>query len=232
MRVLVFDTETTGLPKSKYVNPTTLHEWPYIVQFSYVVYDFSENEIVESKDWIIKMQKNITIPEESIKFHNITNEMSAKSGVNIHDAIHEFFYSLKGIDVLVGHNVEFDINMLKVELLRIVNDDTVMFTKEQLRMYKDYLYRLTNFKTIVCTLKDSIELCNITAVNKSGKTYLKYPKLVELHEKLFNKSPSNLHNSFNDILVTLRCFIKLKYDIDLNDTCPSFKKQSHLIGLN
>jgi hypothetical protein len=80
-------------------------------------------------------------------------------------------------------------------------------------------------------LKDSIEFCNIQVIDKKGKPYLKYPKLVELHEKLFDKQPNNLHNSFNDILVTLRCFMKLKHDIDLNDGCDSFKKYSNLIGI-
>jgi hypothetical protein len=41
MRVLVFDTETTGLPQTKILNPDTLHQWPTIVQFSYIIYDLS-----------------------------------------------------------------------------------------------------------------------------------------------------------------------------------------------
>jgi hypothetical protein len=39
MRVLVFDTETTGLPKSKFISPDTLHLWPDIVQCSFIIYD-------------------------------------------------------------------------------------------------------------------------------------------------------------------------------------------------
>jgi len=49
MRVLVFDTETTGLPQTKILNPDTLNQWPTIVQFSFVIYDLSLNDIVESK---------------------------------------------------------------------------------------------------------------------------------------------------------------------------------------
>ena len=56
-----------------------------------------------------------------------------------------------------------------------------------------------------------------------GKPYLKFPRLVELHQKLFNTVPKNLHNSFNDILVTLRCFMKFKYEVDLLETCETFK---------
>jgi len=229
MRFLVFDTETTGLPQTKFISPSTLHQWPYIVQFSYVIYDLSLNDIVESKDYIIKLPESILISEESIKIHGITNEISKKNGIPINEAINEFFYYLRGVDKLIGHNIEFDINMIKVELLRIINSD--LFSREQKKLYKYDLHFLTNYKNITCTLKDSIQFCNIQILDKSGKPYLKYPKLIELHEKLFNKSPSNLHNSFNDILVTLRCFMKLKHNIDLNDNCNSFKTYSYQIGL-
>jgi DNA polymerase III epsilon subunit-like protein len=229
MRFLVFDTETTGLPQTKYINPFTLHQWPHIVQFSYIIYDSSLNDIVESKDYVIRLPENMLIPEESTKIHGITNEISTKKGVPINEVLNEFFYYLRGVDKLIGHNIEFDINMIKVELLRLINKDSL--TNELTKIYKYDLHFLTNFNDISCTLKDSIKFCNIQVVNKNGKPYLKYPKLTELHEKLFNKSPSNLHNSFNDILVTLRCFMKLKHNIDLNDDCNSFKTYSNRIGI-
>ena len=124
-------------------------------------------------------------------------------------------------------NIEFDLNMIKVEISRIINENQV--TPEQLKLYKYNLHFLNNYKNISCTLKESIKFCNIHVINKSGKPYLKYPKLIELHDKLFNETPKNLHNSFNDILVTLRCFMKLKYDIDLIDNCMTFKKYSEQI---
>jgi len=229
MRILVFDTETTGLPEIKFISPTTLHQWPHIVQFSYIIYDTSLNDIIITKDYVIKIPESISISEESSKIHGITNDISAKRGVDINDVLTEFFYFLRGVDILIGHNVEFDINMIKVELLRIINNSDL--TQEQIKFYKYELHFLTNFKNICCTLKDSIKFCNIQLIDKNGKTFLKYPKLIELHEKLFNKSPTNLHNSFNDILVTLRCFMKLKHNIDLIDNCNSFKKYSNLIGL-
>ena len=229
MRLLVFDTETTGLPQSKFIAPSTIHQWPHIVQFSYIIYDTSLNDIIITKDYVIKIPESISISEESSKIHGITNDISAKRGVDINDVLSEFFYFLRGVDLLIGHNVEFDINMIKVELLRIINNSDL--TQEQIKFYKYELHFLTNFKNICCTLKDSIKFCNIQLIDKNGKTFLKYPKLIELHEKLFNKSPTNLHNSFNDILITLRCFMKLKHNIDLIDNCNSFKKYSNLIGL-
>jgi DNA polymerase III epsilon subunit-like protein len=230
MRVLVFDTETTGLPETKIINPDTLNLWPHIVQFSFVIYDTDLNDIVESCDSIVKVAEGIIIPEESTKFHGITNKIARRKGIAIETILDEFFLCLRNADVLVGHNVSFDINMVKIEMLRLIYSNATELDKIS---YKHDLHYLTNFTNICCTcsIKESIELCNITALDRRGKPYLKYPKLIELHEKLFESAPNNLHNSFNDILVTLRCFMKLKYDIDLNEKCNTFIKISKDIQL-
>jgi DNA polymerase III epsilon subunit-like protein len=220
MRFLVFDTETSGLPKTKIISPDTLKLWPNIVQFSYVIYDLSLNDIIKTKNYIIKIPKDISL-EESSKIHGITNEISETQGIELIKAFDEFFDDLKEVNNLVGHNIEFDINMIKVELMRIINERLV--NQEKVNVCKHYLYYLTNYKNICCTLKDTVELCNIQLINKQGKPYLKFPKLSELHEKLFNKTPTNLHNSFIDILVTLRCLIKIKHNFDLNDNCTAFQ---------
>ena len=219
MKVLVFDTETTGLPEVKYVTPETVDKWPYIVQFSYIIYDTDLNDIVETKNHIIKLAQGIEIPEYSTRIHGITNKISQNSGTSIQEVLRQFFYTLGNVDLLVGHNISFDINMLKVELIRSINEDT---NYRNVRRFKNDLYFIRTFKNVYCTLQSSIELCNIEATNKNGEKYLKYPNLTELHQKLFDSIPNNLHNSYNDILITLRCFINLKYGVDLNEICPKF----------
>ena len=231
MRVLVFDTETTGLPSSKILNPDKLNLWPYIVQFSYVIYDTILNDIVKSSDKIVKMKDGITIPEDSTKIHGITNESSQKNGINIDVILNNFFNDFRTVDLLVGHNVSFDINMIKLELLRLIYESTPEVYDFEIKDYKYNLHFLTNYKSICCTLQESIDLCNIKATDKFGKEYTKFPKLLELHQKLFESTPNNLHNSFNDILVTLRCFMMLKHNIDLNEKCSTFIKISKDIQL-
>ena len=231
MRILVFDTETTGLPKTKIISPDTLKDWPHIVQFSFVIYDDTINKIVETKDYIIRVPDSVTIDNDSIKFHGITNEISKTKGTKIEVVMHDFFYYLNFVDKIVGHNVEFDINMVRVELLRIIHLNLNNVREEAIRDHKFNLHYLTNVKNIHCTLQDSIELCAIKAVNKSGKEYMKYPKLEELHYKLFEMKPNNLHNSLNDILVTLRCFIKMNNDKDLLACCEDYKTISNNIQL-
>ena len=229
MRVLVFDTETTGLPKSKFINPDMLSLWPHIVQFSYVIYDTDVSDITDTYDKIVKLPSNISITEEVAKIHGITNEISNEKGIEINDVLNEFFQQLQTIDLLVGHNISFDINMIMVELLRGIYECSTI-SKKLLKTYKKNLYLLTNFN-IYCTLKESITICNIKAVDRYGKEYIKFPKLLELHKVLFTSEPNNLHNSFNDILVTLRCFIKLKFNSDINMYCEKFIQITNAIGL-
>lgn len=221
MRVLVFDTETTGLPKSRLLSPDTLNLWPHIVQFSYIVYDTDDNQLIDINDEIVKIKEDMIIPDESSKIHGITTQMSHSKGIDIELVLIDFFARIKNVDTLIGHNVSFDIDMVKVELMRIVCDNKRV--RDEVIVYKNYLHTLTTFENIYCTLKNTIELCDIKAVSKYGKTYKKYPKLFELHQKLFsNVTLNNLHNSLNDIIVTLRCYIKLKYNKDLNLICHEF----------
>jgi DNA polymerase III epsilon subunit-like protein len=217
MKIIVFDTETTGLPETKIISPDTVDKWPTIVQFSYLIYDTIDNYIINMNDFIVKVPDNIIISEESSNIHKITNEISTEQGIKIEEVLFKFFKDLENIDKIIGHNINFDINMIKVELLRIIYRNY-----EFNKVFKGMLFKITNFKNINCTLQDSINLCNIEAKDKCGKTYLKFPKLVELHEKLFNSKPNNLHDSLIDILVTLRCFMKMKYNVDLLNVCNTF----------
>jgi DNA polymerase-3 subunit epsilon len=156
--------------------------------------------------------------------------MSQLKGITIQHVLNVFFAHFKNIDVLVGHNITFDINMVKIELLRIIYFNNNISDKDRIYI-KQSLHYLNNFKNICCTMQETIDFCDIKALDRFGKTYTKWPKLLELHQKLFETIPNNLHNSFNDILVTLRCFIKLKYNIDLNEKCKKFKKIAKTIKL-
>ena len=64
MKILIFDTETTGLlPKDVSLYQSDL--WPYIVQFSFIMYNTISNKIEMEHDYIIKIPKEISISKES-----------------------------------------------------------------------------------------------------------------------------------------------------------------------
>lgn len=223
MRVLVFDTETTGLPKSRIIDPSALHLWPHIVQFSYIVYDSLDNDINVVEDNIIKTADGVEITAESSAIHGITNEISKTTGVDLKGVLAGFFADLQNADTLVGHNITFDINVVVVELLRLIYNKSDSVSAEELTTYKVNLHLLNNYKGVYCTMQNSIDLCAIKVVGKTGREYNKFPKLIELHQKIFDTTPNNLHNSLIDILVTLRCYVMMTLKIDVGKTCDKFK---------
>ena len=77
---------------------------------------------------------------------------------------------------------------------------------------------LKTSKKLCCTMQESVDVCNIKAISKDGKEFVKFPTLSELHRHLFNIIPKKLHNSLNDVLICLRCFYKMHYDVDLAAT--------------
>lgn len=217
MRTLVFDSETTGLSKTQIISPSTMHLWPHVVQFSYIVFDTESNKIVKIKDSIIKVSDGFTITEENAKIHGITTEISLAKGVDLLPVLEEFFADFDSSDHIVGHNVSFDINMIKAELQRLIMNS---FDKK----LQEYLTKINTSTKFYCTMQETIELCAIELKDKYGRPYKKFPKLVELYQKMFGVTPKNLHNSLNDVIVCLRCFIKLKYEIDIVERSEEVKQ--------
>jgi DNA polymerase III epsilon subunit-like protein len=191
MKVLVFDTETTGLPVERNPSIYDTQKWPHIIQLSYIVYDSETNEIITVED-----DTNINITPESQKIHNISREMLDSKGIPIQDALHKFIRFTDMSDLLVGHNVSFDKRMVIVEGVR-----------NKIKM---------NINETYCTMKNSIDVCKIERVGQNGDKYFKYPTLSELHNELFKQVPKNTHNALIDILLCMRCFIQLELKQDIS----------------
>ena len=60
-----------------------------------------------------------------------------------------------------------------------------------------------------CTMKNTVNVCNIERESENGNVYFKYPTLTELHTYLFNFTPKNTHDSMVDVLICLRCYYTL-----------------------
>ena len=186
MKAVIFDVETTGLPKQRNASLDDTELWPYIVQISWIVIDIIDGEIISIQDHIIKLPEDVIIPEDSTKIHGITNEMMLASGKDIKYILTEFQNDINQSEIIVAHNISFDEAVIGVESIRNLGFN--LFDS-----YKRNRY---------CTMKRSRKLCK------------KWAKLSFLHEKLFNQVPNNLHNSLIDVFVCYRCFYMLYYKID------------------
>jgi DNA polymerase III epsilon subunit-like protein len=213
MKVLVFDTETTGLPqrdekgKSPSLYDTT--KWPYIIQFSYILYNIDKNKILVNHDHVIKLAKHVVISPESTAIHGISREKSEREGIPLEEALELFHISMMNADIVIAHNLSFDKQVVIVECIRHKRAAPFKF-----KMPEQYF----------CTMKNTVDLCKIEAISKKdGKKFLKYPTLSELHNKMFGVIPENTHNSLVDILVCLRCFIQMVYDVDICEKNRTFR---------
>ncbi len=218
---LIFDTETTGLPNNWKAPITDSENWPRMVQISWQIHD-KKGELIEVKNYIIKPE-GYEIPFGVSKIHGITTERANKQGIDLNIVLNEFNEALSKSEVVVGHNVSFDNNIIGAEFYR----------KE---IETDLLK-----KKIVDTMPIATKFCALP--NKKG-TGFKYPKLEELHEKLFGEKFAEAHNAAADVEATARCFLELiRIDVlplnlisfsqeDLNEFKNKNSSRISPIGLN
>lgn len=193
MRVLIFDTETTGLPpKNTPTNQTD--KWPHIVQLSWVIYNDETKQIEEESNNIISLGTHIPISAESTAIHGITSELSRARGIPIEVALFDFKRAANRCGKLVAHNLEFDKNMLSVEF------------------YRARIFNVVFPPTEYCTMKQGTPICKLVKIWTDGSTSFKYPKLVELYYALFGgdaPAPEGLHNAKVDVELCLKCYVKM-----------------------
>lgn len=213
MKVLVFDTETTGLQEQG-ASIYDKSKWPYIIQLSYILYDLSINSALIKNNYI-KLDGSVVISQESYNIHHISREILDTQGINIVDALKDFNECLKVCDIVVGHNISFDKRLIFVECFR--HNVTQYFTefKSNKKIHKPEF----------CTMKNTTEFCKLDTLSTTNKVHYKYPKLSELYSLLFpiEPLPTNLHNSLVDVAMTLRCYIKYVYNFDIKEVNDMLK---------
>lgn len=214
MKVLFFDTETNQFDSKNTNVNQDVELLPRIVQFSYIIYDFSKKggRTCKVVDDIIKLPQNVEITQECTDIHGITKKISLEKGIPIEHVLMNFLYDVNTVDFIVGHNLEFDLKMVLVELQRLVNSNKN--NVDNMNYYLEKMNKLKTYENYYCTMKESTEICKIVRSNSRGE-YFKFPNLKELHEHCFKTTPTNLHNSLNDVAVGLRCFGYLEYSQDI-----------------
>ena len=184
---LIFDTETTGLPKKWNAPVSDVNNWPRCVQLAWQVHD-SLGNCVENKDFLIKPD-GYNIPYDSEKIHGISTELAEKDGHDLLDVLNQFNEAVKKSKFVIGHNVKFDLNIMGSEFYRSKLENNLDVAK-----ILDTCYEKT------------ASLCKIPG-GRGGK--YKFPTLTELHSFLFLKPFSEAHNATADVEATTRCFLEL-----------------------
>lgn len=184
---LIFDTETTGLPKNYNAPVSDTDNWPRCIQIAWQLHDAMGN-LLESQDFLIKPD-GFNIPFDAEKIHGISTELAEKEGVSLDEMLTLFNEALGKAKFIVGQNVGFDINIMGAEFFR-----------------KSLKTKLTQMPVLDTCTEHTANLCQIPG-GRGGK--FKLPTLTELHEFLFNEPFEEAHNATADVEATTRCFLEL-----------------------
>ncbi len=204
MKLLFLDTETTGLPSGNRPSIYQTSDWPHVLQLSFVLFDSDQHAVISVFDNIISLPHDVLISPGSIEIHGITRETSDLHGIPILSALTALNNAIDHCDLIIGHNISFDKQVVIVEHIR------------------SNLSSKFPSKPVYCTMKSSKTLCNLHYFNKNNTCIPKFPKLSELYQHLFYSPPTNLHNSLNDVLICMRCYMKLVHDVDILYQSNSF----------
>jgi len=116
MKIIIFDTETTGLLKPKI---RSLSSQPHIIEYCFRKFEYNSpfwNKDAKTISGFLKPP--MTLPRVITKITGITDKdlVDAPKFIDKVDEITDFFL---GVDVMVTHNLPFDRSMLANELLRL-----------------------------------------------------------------------------------------------------------------
>ena len=190
-KILFFDTETSDFIKKDL--PANDPKQAWVVQIGALL--ATPEKTIDSLNTIIQANGR-SINHYAEEVHKISVFKADEEGIPELEAAEKFGLLLRQADLVVGHNFDFDWKYA-VHLLERNMDD--LSDEARSAFYLD----LPNH----CTMKDKnvVKFCGLK--NKAGRA--KWPKLIELHEILFEKGFDGAHDAFADITATRDCFFEL-----------------------
>lgn len=184
---LIFDTETTGLPKRWDAPITDTNNWPRCVQIAWQLHD-DMGKIIEHQDYLIKPE-GYNIPYDAERIHGISTELALEQGIALQEVLEKFNIALSKTKFIVGQNLGFDINIMGCELHRMGIDSP-----------------MSSMPVLDTCTEVTASLLKLPG-GRGGK--FKLPTLTELHNYLFQVPFAEAHNATADVEATSRCFLEL-----------------------
>lgn len=184
---LIFDTETTGLPKRWGAPISEIDNWPRCIQIAWQLHD-DMGRVIEHQDYLVKPE-GFNIPYDAERIHGISTELAEAEGIPLAEVLEKFNIALSKTKFIVGQNLGFDINIMGCEFYRTGVESPM------------------NSMPILDTCTEVTASLLKLPGGRGGK--FKLPTLTELHQYLFNKPFAEAHNATADVEATTRCFFEL-----------------------
>ena len=184
---LIFDTETTGLPKKWAAPISDTDNWPRCIQIAWQLHDEMGN-LIEHQDYLVQPE-GFNIPYDAERIHGISTELAQQQGVPLQEVLEKFNIALSKTKFIVGQNVGFDVNIMGCEFYRLGIDSP-----------------MSQMPVLDTCTEVTASLLKLPG-GRGGK--FKLPTLTELHQYLFNQPFAEAHNATADVEATTRCFLEL-----------------------
>ena len=184
---LIFDTETTGLPKRWNAPVTDTDNWPRCIQIAWQLHDAMGN-LLEHQDYLVAPD-GFDVPFEAEQIHGISTALAQDQGLPLLEVLERFTKALEKCHFVVGQNVGFDLNIMGAEFHRAGVENL-----------------LTQKPVLDTCTEQTASMCQIPG-GRGGK--FKLPTLTELHQHLFGEPFGEAHNATADVEATSRCFLEL-----------------------
>lgn len=189
LQVIIFDTETTGLLKTK---SSDIHDQPQIIEYYGMRVVHRADGVIEKIGEFETYFKPAKPFDEAIitKITGISNAMvkDAPSFFDKHKELLEFY---KGAHRMVAHNCAFDDAMVKNEFLRLATDE---------------LITVDEFNSAIEQIQEMKRLCT---VQKTMFFQQRRLTLTNLHQELFGVPFEGAHRARHDVEALFRCYEEL-----------------------
>ena len=121
-KVCFIHTETTGLHEyqNEKIYKKNLYGFARMVSFTWIIATRKEDssyEILKKEKFIIK-PRCMHIPEDTIQYHGISQEIALKKGTEIEEVLDKFLVDVKDVSILVSHSLEFHLKTVLCEILK------------------------------------------------------------------------------------------------------------------
>lgn len=207
MKILAFDTETTGLPD--WNQPSEAPQQPHLVEIAALLYDGTTevdrfHTIIRPDGW--------EIPEEVAKIHGITTERALDEGIPEPEAVARFLAMHALADLRVAHNEAFDQRILRIALKRYGNGASGwdMLTQEERDAIADAFKAAPSY----CTSNKAKPIMKLPPTEKMlanprFRNSYKQPNLQEAHQHFLGQTFEGAHGALADAEACARVYFAM-----------------------
>ncbi len=194
MKIIVMDTETSGLPL--YHEPSEGDNQPHIVELAGLLFDGdvlvdTVHHIVRPDGWVI--------PDDVAAIHGITTERAMDEGIPEHEVLEAYLSLHNRAELRVAHNEPFDARIIRIAIKRFGDGrhDWASITK----CCKDELADEYKSSPRYCTMRSSTKACNLpptAAMLAKNMKFNKNPSMAEAYKHYTGQELEGAHGALAD----------------------------------